>query len=103
MEQSTDQIIQLIIDQTNFSKSDIIEKIDLLGFALEYHLKGEEDEIDPIFLKLLAQELNVDLGEPSDYLYTELIYDKSPILVRIIPSAEAIFTCINHGFIYSID
>lgn len=80
-----DQIIQKIQDQTNLSREEIVPEIQRLKMSL----KPEEEffDDDSPFLKLLAQELNVDLEDPTDYLYTELIFDQWPLFVRIIPFA----------------
>ena len=81
----TNQIIQMIANQRELTREEVRSRIELLKESLFYDIDGRTDEDDPTIAKLLAQELNVDLGDPTNYLYTELLYDKPPICVRIIP------------------
>lgn len=85
LRQITGQIIQLVVDQTNLSREEVLERIRQLERSFNYHVDGLDDEPDPTFPKLLAQELRVDLGDPAGYLYPELIYDEAPLFVRVIP------------------
>ncbi|MFX0199016.1 MAG: hypothetical protein ACFFCW_23075 [Candidatus Hodarchaeota archaeon] len=86
MGQTTEQIIQKVVQQTNLQRKEVLERIEQLRQSLKY---GSEDDIlldaDPTIPKLFAQELNVDLGDPMDYLYTELIFDNWQLFARIIP------------------
>ncbi|UCG03787.1 MAG: leucine-rich repeat domain-containing protein [Candidatus Heimdallarchaeota archaeon] len=87
MKLTTDNIVQKIMYQTNFSREEVLLQIKNLAKSLKY--RKEEGKVvvdeDPTIPKLLAQEWNVDLGDPSDYLYTELIFDNWPLFARIIP------------------
>ncbi|MFX1286093.1 MAG: leucine-rich repeat domain-containing protein [Promethearchaeota archaeon] len=85
MELTTGQIIQKIVQQTNLSRIEVEEQIEQLRRSLKYDKDvAEEDATIP---KLLAQEMNVDLGDPADYLYIELLFDEFPQFARIIPFA----------------
>jgi hypothetical protein len=85
LKQTADQIIQLIVDQTNLPKVEVLDMIHQLQRSFNCPVDELKHENDPTFPKLLAQELNVDLGDPTNYLYSELIYDKDPLFVRVIP------------------
>ena len=80
--QTSDQIVQQIMQQTDISEDEVRKRIQQLEASLHYHT---DDFNDPTIPQLLAQELNVDLGDPSNYLYSELIFDKDPFFIRIIP------------------
>ena len=81
----------MIQKQTRVTREEILERIEKLSKSLRYNherkILTDKEQVgeDPTIPKLLAQELNVDLGDPMDYLYYELIYDEEPLLVRIIP------------------
>ncbi len=82
MEQTAEKIIQRIGQQTNLPRKDILKRIAQLSRSLKYNIEDD----DPTIPKLLTQELNVGLdGNPTDYLYIELLYDKWPLFARIIP------------------
>ncbi|MFX1284465.1 MAG: leucine-rich repeat domain-containing protein [Promethearchaeota archaeon] len=90
MSQIADQIIQLIVQQTGLSREQILASVQLLQRSLQPHIKEFDNYNDPTFPQLLAQELNVDLGDPTNYLYVELLFDEAPLIVRVIP-----FTTVN--------
>ena len=83
---TAEKIIQTIVQQANLSREEVIVQIEQLQQSLKYEIEADSSlEGDPTIPKLLAQELNVDLGNPADYLYVELIYDIWPLFARIIP------------------
>ncbi|MFX0206417.1 MAG: hypothetical protein ACFFDT_10570 [Candidatus Hodarchaeota archaeon] len=84
MKLSTEQIIERIQQQTSLSKNQVLIRIDHLRKSLKYGERGVIDE-DILIPKLLAQELDVDLGDPTDHLYIELIFEQWPLFVRLIP------------------
>ncbi|MHA2244896.1 MAG: leucine-rich repeat domain-containing protein [Candidatus Hodarchaeales archaeon] len=86
--ETAEHIIHCIVQQTNLTKEEVIKIIEQLRRSLRYSI---DDKTDPTIPRLLAQELNIDLGDFTNYLYTEWIFDKAPLcLVKIMP-----FTTIN--------
>jgi hypothetical protein len=81
----------MIQQQSRLKREEILERIEKLSRSLRYDhereiIKNKKREgEDTRIPKLLAQEMNVDLGDAMDYLYCELLYDEEPLLVRIIP------------------
>ncbi|MFX1516438.1 MAG: leucine-rich repeat domain-containing protein [Promethearchaeota archaeon] len=83
---TVEQIIQAIVQQANLPRRKVLERVRDLQRSLRYEPETSASlDDDPSLPKLLAQELNVDLGDPTDYLYAELIFDQWPLFVRIIP------------------
>ncbi|MFX0125267.1 MAG: hypothetical protein ACFFAE_16690 [Candidatus Hodarchaeota archaeon] len=86
VEHKAGHIIEKIVQQTDFKREEVLEQIERLGRSLKYGTdKSSVIDEDPTIPQLLVQEMNVDLGDPVDYLYVELLFDQYPQYARIIP------------------
>ncbi|MFX1286087.1 MAG: leucine-rich repeat domain-containing protein [Promethearchaeota archaeon] len=77
--QSKEQVIRKIHEQKQLSKAEISEKIAQTRRELRY------DKDDSIIATLVAQELNVNLGDPTNYLYTVLEYRDQDLVFYLCP------------------
>jgi Leucine-rich repeat (LRR) protein len=80
-----DQVIQKVVSQTTLHRAEVFDRINQLERSFHPRADYLRDPNDPTFARLLAQELNIDVDDPTDYLYAELVFDQAPLLVRIIP------------------
>ncbi|MFX0017055.1 MAG: leucine-rich repeat domain-containing protein [Promethearchaeota archaeon] len=98
MTNTSERIINQITKQTDLGQAEVREKVEQLTKSLCYRIDENKSSSDPTIPKLLAQELNVDLGDPTDYLYVILKFIKEPVRIYIYPFPTIDKDRINRAF-----